>query len=409
MSNVPRTKIVVTGFGVICGIGDDVASVRRRLLEGESGIGRLRRYDSEAFPTTLASEVFSPKVDDLEARRARRLSRSDRLAIVAATEAIAMAGGVDQLPRETTLVSSGTSTGGLGEGEDFYLERSRTGLGAGSVSRVLQQPTSGPSDALATWFGLGGGVISNATACASAAAAIGAAADMLRDGLVDAAVAGGTDALCRLTYSGFNVLQAVDAEPCRPFDSSRAGITLGEGAGYLVLEREEDALARGAKPLVELMGWGSTCDAHHPTAPAEDGRGAERAMRGALEDAGIQSSEVDYVNAHGTGTPLNDSAESLAIGRVVGSGTPVSSTKSFFGHTLGASGGIEAVVSIIAILEGFAPATLRLHAPLQEGGDIDFVPRGGRAMPVRTVVSNSFGFGGSNVALVFRGPGAAAP
>ena len=401
-----RPRVVVTGFGVICSIGDDVASVSRSLREGAAGIRALRRYADETFPTSLAAEVNSSKADSLDSRRARRLSRSDRLAVVAAAEAIEMAGGSASLPLTGTLVSSGTSTGGLGEGEDYYLERSRSGAGSGSVSRVLQQPTSGPSDAVAGWFGFGGGVISNATACASAAAAIGAAADMLRDRFADAAVAGGTDALCRLTYSGFNVLQAVDSEPCRPFDSSRAGITLGEGAGYLVLEREEDALRRGVKPLVELAGWGSSCDAHHPTAPAEDGRGAEQAMRGALADAGIDAQAIDYVNAHGTGTPLNDSAESLAIGRVASPGTPVSSTKSFFGHTLGASGGIEAVVSILAILEDHVPATLRLESPLGEGKGIDFLPDQGRSMRVRTVLSNSFGFGGSNVSLVFRALGA---
>lgn len=405
--SAPRPRVVVTGIGVICGIGDDVSSVSDRLLRGEAGIGRFQRYGDEAFPTSLASEVSSSKVESLDPRRARRLSRSDRLAIVAAEEAIAMAGGIDSLPREGTLVSSGTSTGGLGEGEDYYLARGRHGIGHGLVSRVLQQPTSGPSDAVASWFGFGGGVISNATACASSAAAIGAAVDMLRDGLVDAAVAGGTDALCRITYSGFNVLQAVDSEPCRPFDASRSGITLGEGAGYLVLEREEDALARGAVPLAEVIGWGSSCDAHHPTAPAEDGRGAEGAMRAALRDAGIDGSEIDYVNAHGTGTALNDSAESLAIGRVVSAGTAVSSTKSFFGHTLGASGGIEAVVSILAIRESFVPATLRLSRPLDEGEGIDFLPQRGRALRVNTVISNSFGFGGSNVALIFRGCGAA--
>src|SRR5207237_7576320 len=172
---------------------------------------------------------------------------------------------------------------------------------------VLQQPTSGPSDAVARAFNAGGGVISNATACASAGAAIGIAADYLRSQHADAAIAGGSDALCRLTYSGFNVLQAVDAQPCTPFATQRKGITLGEGAAYLVLERWEDAIARGASPIAELCGYGATCDAHHPTAPHEEGRGAEAAMRAAIAESGGRT--VDYVNAHGTGTLLNDSAE----------------------------------------------------------------------------------------------------
>lgn len=396
-------RIVITGIGVVCGLGNGVDAFWQGLTDGLGAISTLKRYGSETFPTDLASEVDADVTDHaLERRRARRLSRSDRLAIVAAGEALTMAAGAGALPLETTLVSSGSSTGGLAEGEDFYISRTRRGPGSGQISKVLQQPTSAPSDAVANWFGLGGGVLSNATACASAAAAIGAAADMLRDGLVDAAIAGGTDALCRLTYSGFNVLQAVDPHPCRPFDASRAGITLGEGAGYLVLEREEDARRRGAVPLAELAGWGSSCDAHHPTAPAEDGRGAERAMRAALEDAGMPASDIHYVNAHGTGTPLNDSAESLAIARVMGSRIPVSSSKSFFGHTLGASGGIEAVVSVLAIRNQYMPPTLRLQTSLSEGEGMDFIPDQGRRGPLRAILSNSFGFGGSNVSLLFR-------
>jgi len=266
---------------------------------------------------------------------------------------------------------------------------------------VLQQPTSGPSDAVARAFNAGGGVISNATACASAGAAIGIAADYLRSQHADAAIAGGSDALCRLTYSGFNVLQAVDAQPCAPFAAHRKGITLGEGAAYLVLERWDDAIARGARPIAELRGYGATCDAHHPTAPHEEGRGAEAAMRGALFDARWNGDRLDYINAHGTGTLLNDSAETKAIISAIGTEVPVSSTKSYFGHTLGASGAVEAVITILALLHQIAPPTLRLDAAAADC-TLDYIPHTPRPMAMENALSNTFGFGGSNVSLLFR-------
>ena len=264
---------------------------------------------------------------------------------------------------------------------------------------MLQQPTSAPSDAVARTLGLGGGAVSNATACASAGAAIGLGADYIRAGYADVAIAGGSDALCRLTYSGFNVLQAVDPEPCSPFGATRKGITLGEGAGYLVLERWDDAIARGATILAELSGYGASCDAHHPTAPAEDGRGAEAAMRGAMAEARVAS--VDYVNAHGTGTLLNDSAETKAIIAALGTNVPVSSSKSYFGHTLGASGAVEAVVTVLALQHQIAPPTLRLHQSADDCS-LDYIPHTPRPLAMTNVLSNTFGFGGSNVSLAFR-------
>jgi len=224
------------------------------------------------------------------------------------------------------------------------------------------------------------------------------AMDYLRSHHADVAIAGGSDALCRLTYSGFNVLQAVDPEPCSPFGASRKGITLGEGAGYLVLERWDDAVARGATILAELRGYGATCDAHHPTAPAEDGRGAEAAMRAALG-----AGSVDYVNAHGTGTLLNDSAETKAIAAAVGMTIPVSSSKSYFGHTLGASGAVEAVITVMALREQLAPPTLRLGQPASDC-TLDYIPHTPRPMPMKSALSNTFGFGGSNVSLLFALP-----
>ncbi|HSP32799.1 MAG TPA: beta-ketoacyl-[acyl-carrier-protein] synthase family protein, partial [Thermoanaerobaculia bacterium] len=303
------------------------------------------------------------------------------------------------LPLDRAIGSTGTSTGGLLEGENYYFERIVVGRRRAAASHVLQQPTSAPSDAVARAFKLGGGVISNATACASAGAAIGMAADYLRSRHADVAIAGGSDALCRLTYSGFNVLQAVDPRPCSPFGAERKGITLGEGAAYLVLERWDDAVARGAKILAEFCGYGASCDAHHPTAPIEDGRGAEAAMKAAIAESG--ANRVDYVNAHGTGTLLNDSAETKAIISAVGTEIPVSSSKSYFGHTLGAAGGIEAVVTVLAIVNQTAPPTLRLEASAADC-TLDYIPHTPRPMRLDNVLSNTFGFGGSNVSLLFR-------
>jgi 3-oxoacyl-[acyl-carrier-protein] synthase II len=227
------------------------------------------------------------------------------------------------------------------------------------------------------------------------------AADFLRARHADVAIAGGSDALCRLTYSGFNVLQAVDPEPCSPFGATRKGITLGEGAGFLVLERWDDAVARGATILAELAGYGASCDAHHPTAPAEDGHGAEAAMRGALAEARITPAAVQYINAHGTGTLLNDASETRAIIAAVGREVPASSSKSYFGHTLGAAGGIEAVVTVLALQHQIAPPTLRLAETAPECA-LDYIPHTPRPLSMTNVLSNTFGFGGSNVSLAFR-------
>lgn len=394
------TRIAVTGMGIICSIGRNKDEVWKSIRESRSAIGKLTRFPGETFPTDIAAEVDAD-IDPLlpiGKREAKRYSRTDLLAVIAAGEAIAQAGAI---PLERTIVSTGTSTGGLLEGESYYFQTLVQGRRRAAASRVLQQPTSAPSDAVARAFKLGGGVVSNATACASAGAALGMAADYLRSRHVDAAIAGGSDALCRLTYSGFNVLQAVDPEPCAPFSSTRKGITLGEGAAYLVLERWEDAEARGATILAELCGYGASCDAHHPTAPAEDGRGAEAAMRAALAEGSMNAEDVDYINAHGTGTLLNDSAETRAIVAAVGTDTPVSSSKSFFGHTLGASGGIEAVVTVLALQDQLAPPTLRLNTSAADC-TLDYVPHTPRPMPMSNVLSNTFGFGGSNVSLLFK-------
>ncbi len=395
-----KIRIAVTGTGIICSIGKNKEEVWRSVRESRAGIGKLSRFPGETFPTDLAAEVEGELELPISRRDAKRLSRTDLLALIAANEAIEQANQAPMpFPLGRAIVSTGSSTGGLLEGEDYYFRRLVVGRHRAPASRVLQQPTSGPSDAVARVFKLGGGVVSNATACASAGAAIGMAADYLRSNHADVALAGGSDALCRLTYSGFNVLQAVDPGPCSPFGAERKGITLGEGAAYLVLERWDDAMARGATILAEFCGYGASCDAHHPTAPAEDGRGAEAAMKAAMAESGATS--VDYVNAHGTGTLLNDSAETRAITSAVGTAVPVSSSKSYFGHTLGAAGGVEAVISVLALEHQLAPPTLRL-ATAANDCNLDYIPHTPRPMRMGSVLSNTFGFGGSNVSLFFK-------
>ncbi len=399
-----NTRIAVTGVGIICSIGRNRAEVWRSICESRAGIAKLTRFPGETFPTELAAEVQSD-IDSLlpiRRRQAKRLSRTDKLALIAAAEAVAQANGAaETLPLDRAIVVTGTSTGGLLEGEDYYFRRIVRGRLRTGASAIVQQPTSGTSDAVARMLNAGGGVISNATACASAGAAIGMAADYLRARHADVAIAGGSDALCRLTYSGFNVLQAVDPAPCAPFSTERRGITLGEGAAYLILERWADAERRGATILAEFLGYGASCDAYHPTAPCEDGRGAAAAIRGALAEGAVEAASIDYINAHGTGTALNDSAETKAIETALGGSIPVSSSKSFFGHTLGASGGVEAVITVLALVEQLAPPTLRLDTPAPDCG-LDYIPHTPRPMAMQHAVSNTFGFGGSNVSLLFR-------
>jgi 3-oxoacyl-[acyl-carrier-protein] synthase II len=401
----PDIRVAVTGLGIVCSIGGSQGEVWQSIVASRDGIGKLTRFPGETFPTDIAAEVewpLKPSIP-LDGRELRRLSRTDRLAVVAAAEAISQANGegASPLPADSTAVSTGSSTGGLLEGEAYYFARLIRGRDRTPASRVIQQPTSGPSDAVARLFTLGGGVFSNATACASGGAAIGLGADLLRSRRADAVLAGGSDALCRLTYSGFNVLQAVDSAPCTPFSADRKGITLGEGAAYLVLERLDDARRRGATVLAELAGFGASCDAHHPTAPIEDGRGAQAAMLQALDEGRAEAADIDYINAHGTGTLLNDSAESKAIVSAVGSAVPVSSTKSFFGHTLGASGAVEAVITVLALMHGLAPPTLRMNRAAADC-NLDYIPHTARAIDMRAALSNTFGFGGSNVSLLFR-------
>jgi 3-oxoacyl-[acyl-carrier-protein] synthase II len=397
---------VVTGLGAACGFGAGVEALWAGLLGGATAITPFRRFDAASHRTGIAAEVPGPLGAGAPPERpGHRLSLADRFAVVAAAEALTQAGlAGDALA--AAGVFFGSSTGGMWESERYYAHLLGCATGRPQLSWLASQQYNGPGDAVARWAGAGGPVETLSSACTSGTVAIAAAADALRDGEVGLAIAGGSDSLCQLTYAGFNSLRAVDAEPCRPFRAERAGMSLGEGAAVLVLERLDHARARGAQPLAELLGAASTCDAHHMTAPSPDGRGAAAAVRQALADAGLDAAAVDFVNAHGTGTPLNDAAEWQALATVFGDRAaelPVAATKGSVGHLLGAAGAIEAVATVLSLLHH------EVH-PAPAGGSVD--PQAparvvlGETVPIAAGavgLSLNLAFGGSNAALLFRG------
>ena len=407
MSDTPSCPIVVTGLGAVSPFGIGLDSLWVGLRAGRAAIGPFDRFDHSGHRTHVAAQVDTAAELERPHGKRRRLSLADRFAVAAAREAVAHA-AID-LGRcgDRTGVYFGTSTGGMFETE-VYLEAlfaAMAGRGKPPTTRLIaSQQNNGPGDAVARDLGIGGPVQTVSAACASGAMAIGDALRAVRRGEVDVAIAGGADSLCRLTYAGFNALRAVDERACRPFREERAGLSLGEGAAVLVLEPLDRALARGARLVAIVAGEAATCDAHHMTAPHPEGMGAAEAIRGALADARLDPSEIDFVNAHGTGTPLNDAAECAALVAVFGdrvSGIPVTSTKSLVGHLLGTAGALEAVATILCLQKR------EIH-PMPDDGTPDPAIRLqlvlGRPQPLaraRQALSTNLAFGGANAALVF--------
>jgi 3-oxoacyl-[acyl-carrier-protein] synthase II len=389
-------RVAVTGIGVVSALGPDAKSFAAGLRAGRSGIAPLTLFDPAGFRARLAAQAPEPTPPLLPEQLATA-SRPDRFGLQAAFEAVAHA-GLDAADLDRAALVFGTGTGGLPTTEEYVRA-------AGGPAELLvpHQPAS-VTDLVARHLGIHGPRSTIMTACSSSATAIGWASDRIRLGHVDVALAGGAEGLTRLTYAGFGCLRATAPgdEPCRPFDAERKGLTLGEGAAVLVLEELERARARGATVLAIVAGWGITADAHHMTAPHPEGEGAARAMRMALEDAGLRPEQIGYVNAHGTGTPHNDAAETLALKSVLGAraaAVPVSSIKSMVGHTLGAAGAIEAVASVLTLAEGFVPPTVHLRTPDPTFG-LDYVPGStARPLAVEALLSNSFAFGGNNTVL----------
>jgi 3-oxoacyl-[acyl-carrier-protein] synthase II len=393
------TPLAITGAGTINALGTGVETFWRRLLAGACGI-RAIPFGFEGSPDGLIAASVGDERANPDPASGR--SRTDQLAWLAAEEAV----GGDSLrsrydPRRVAVVV-GTTTGGVRELERAWIDRSH-GSPVPRAAWLLHEKAR-TADLLGTRLGFLGPRFTLHTACASGASAIALAADLIHAGLADAAVAGGADALARITLGGFRALRALDPEPCRPFDASRRGMSLGEGAGFVVLERPE----RATSVLAELLGAGQSSDAHHVTAPLESGAGQARAIAGALGAAGLAPGDVDHINAHGTGTRANDAAEARAIRIALGAAAgrcPVTSIKGSIGHTLAAAGAIEAIATIQTLRSGIIPPTAGL-ATVDSEVALDLVrdrPREGR---VRVALSHSFGFGGSNAVLCLRGPAA---
>jgi len=395
-------RVAITGVGVICSSGRNQREFWANAVEGRRGIGKLSLFDPSGCLSDIAAQAEVDLVAD------RRDSRTDRLHMQAADEAVAQAGlggGAGEGTLSSFGISLGNSTAGMLESESWVREGLAGAFDRLSPAAVLRLPTSAPADALARRFGLTGPRLSNMTACASSALSIGFAADLIRGGEAPGMIAGGGDGLCLMTYAGFNALRLIDAEPCRPFDASRQGLSLGEGAGILVMEDWDRAVARGARPIAEFLDYGSSCDANHMTAPHPEGRGAAAAMSQALERSGLDPSDIGHINAHGTGTPMNDAAEAKAIVSVFGAERaarlPLTSTKAIVGHLLGGSGGLEAVTLILSLARQMVPPTPGFTAG-DDGVALDVVSPRARQVSFTHGLSNSFGFGGTNCSLVFK-------
>lgn len=400
-------RVVITGLGTVNAVAADVPSFAAALARGACGIGPVTVFDPREFRTATGGQAQPFRLRERPEPPAlrRRISRADRMALAAALEALADAGlaPLSAPLAERTGVVIGGGAGGMLEAETAFGDWVRGRTRGAAFSRFAAFCGAASADLVATHLKLMGPKTTFMTACSSGGTAVGFGRDLIADGAADLVLAGGTEPLCRVTYAAFNALKAVDPEPCKPFDRLRQGLSLGEGAGILVLESLTHARRRGARILAEVLGYGVSGDAHHMTAPDPEGSGAVRCIRAALEDAGVRPEQVDYVNAHGTATPANDRMETRALKEVFGRRAhriPVSSTKSMTGHTLGAAGAIEAVASVLAIVNGLVPPTVNLTNPDPEC-DLDFVPGTARRAVLSIVLSNSFAFGGNNTAVVF--------
>jgi 3-oxoacyl-[acyl-carrier-protein] synthase II len=405
-------RVVITGLGAITPIGNNVKDFFNNIKAGKCGIDFIEGFDTEAFQVKLAAQVkdFDPK-NYMEFKEAKRMDRFSQYAVAAAKEALEDSGiDLDQVNRERFGVIVGSGIGGLG-----LIEKETSTLAEKGPRRVnpLFIPmaiTNMAAGNVAMQFGAKGICTNVVTACATGNNSIGEAFRSIKHGYSDFILAGGTESsITPLGIAGFSALTTLSKshDPLRasiPFDRERDGFIMGEGAGILLLEEYEHAVARGAKIYAEIVGYGASCDAYHITAPSPDGEGGARAMKLAMEEAGITPAEVSYINAHGTGTPTNDKAETLAMKQAMGEQAyriPISSTKSMIGHLLGAAGAVEAVICIKALEEGFIPATIGLIKQDEEC-DLDYVPLTGRKAELTYAMSNSLGFGGHNATVLFK-------
>lgn len=405
-----QDRIVITGMGSLNPLGLSVAESWKNAVEGVSGVAPITQFDASDFLVQVACEVknFDP-MDYMEARDARRRDRFEQLAVSASQEALAQSGLeiTDENAQRIGIIIS-AAIGGLKSVQDAVITVETNGPRRVSPFVIPMLMPNGASGLISIDSGAQGPSFSVASACASAADGIGMAWLMLKAGMIDAAITGGTEAT--ITTIGIGAFDRLGAMSRRmentpqPFDKDRDGLVMGEGAGVLILERESFARSRGAEILAELAGYAATADAFHITAPSEDGVGGATAMKLAMQSAGVNLEEIDYINAHGTATPLNDESETLAIKHAFGPRAyeiPISSTKSMTGHMMGATGALEAIFCIMAVQNGLIPPTINYQTP-DPVCDLDYVPNQAREKAVGVAISNAFGFGGHNAVLVIR-------
>lgn len=407
-----RTRVVVTGMGAVTPIGNDVESFWQGLKDKKVGIGPISYFDTTDFKCKLAAEVkdFDPKAY-MDPKAARRMERFSQLAVAASKQALEQS-GLDMSKEDPYRVGVcvGSGIGSLQAMEKDVIKMHEKGPSRVNPLLVPLMISNMAAGNVAIQFGLKGKCFNVVTACATGTHSIGEAFRSIQYGEADVMVAGGAEAsITPIGIAGFTALTALNTtdDPLRasiPFDEERNGFIMGEGAGVVVLESLEHAKARGAKILAELVGYGATCDAFHITSPAEDGSGAAKAMENAIADAGLKAEDIDYVNAHGTSTHHNDLFETKAIKLALGDHAKevkINSTKSMIGHLLGAAGGVEFIVCVKSIEDGFVHATAGLETP-GEGCDLDYTMGEGVSMDVNAAITNSLGFGGHNASLVVK-------
>jgi 3-oxoacyl-[acyl-carrier-protein] synthase II len=407
-----RPRVVVTGMGAMTPLGESVADFWEGLTAGRSGIGPMRQADATDYPCRISGEVSDFDPDRyIDRRESRRMARFSQLAVAATHEAVRDAGiSPKSINGERMGVILGNGNGGfptIDQSMRVLVERGGMRISPFFFPMVL--PNMAAANVSRT-FGAFGPSSTITTACAASTQSVGEAVELIKRGAADIMITGGAEAgISQLGLAGFAVMRALSTRnddpegASRPFDADRDGFIPAEGAGILIVESLEHALRRDAQVLAEMVGYGASSDAHHQFQPDDDGAGAARAIKWALADAGVGPHEVDYINAHGTSTPLNDSSETSAIKRVFGDlayKVPISSTKSMIGHALGGAGGMEAVACVQTIRAGVIHPTVNYTTP-DPACDLDYVPNEAREMDVRTVLSNSFGFGGQNACLVF--------
>ena len=407
-----KRRVVITGIGTINPLGNNVSDSWEKLINGISGIDNITSFDTGDLPVTFAGEVKNFDANEYMGKQhARKLDRSGHLSIYAAEQALLDAGfNPEERMGSNCGIVFGTGIGGIGVTEDavrVYDERGASRINPLAITQLMPNSSTGQ---VAIKFGIEGPSLTITTACAASANAVGEAKNMIENGIVDIVVAGGTESgTTPMTIGAFAQIRALStkndkpAEACSPFDKNRDGFVMAEGSTVLILESEESAKSRDAKIYGYIVGYGSTTDAHHITAPAEGGEGAVRAMDKALKDANLSVDDVDYINAHGTSTPANDKNETSAIKTLFGAKAyevDISSTKSMTGHLLGGAGAFESMVCLLSIQNGVIPPTINLNNKDEEC-DLNYTPNNAVNKDMNIAMSNSFGFGGHNGVLVF--------